>query len=106
PSRSPGTICRSSSWSAGLEGLSLARQLAMTTYRSEIDFDERFGRSREDDGRLAIVSYLDHQGRKLVDRFDPATYRVLAGAMDPTTSGRAAAASMLRSPHWPTAGRA
>ena len=66
----------------GLEGLSLARQLAMTTYRSETDFDERFGRSREADGRLSIVSYLEHQGRKLIERFDTATYRVLAGAMD------------------------
>jgi homoserine O-acetyltransferase len=66
----------------GLDGLSLARQLAMTTYRSERDFDERFGRSVEDDGRPSIVSYLDYQGRKLVDRFDAATYRTLAGAMD------------------------
>jgi homoserine O-acetyltransferase len=66
----------------GLEGLALARQLAMTTYRSEADFEERFGRGFEADGRPAIVSYLDHQGQKLVDRFDPATYRVLAGAMD------------------------
>jgi homoserine O-acetyltransferase len=66
----------------GLEGLALARQLAMTTYRSEADFEERFGRRREEDGRPAIVSYLDHQGQKLVDRFDPATYRILAGAMD------------------------
>jgi homoserine O-acetyltransferase len=66
----------------GLDGLALARQLAMTTYRSEADFDERFGRSIEPDGRPAIVSYLDHQGRKLVDRFDAATYRILAGAMD------------------------
>ena len=54
----------------------------MTTYRSEADFDERFGRTVEPDGRPSIVSYLDHQGRKLVDRFDPATYRILAGAMD------------------------
>jgi homoserine O-acetyltransferase len=66
----------------GLDGLSLARQLAMTTYRSEADFEERFGRSTEPDGQPSIVSYLDHQGRKLVDRFDPATYRILAGAMD------------------------
>ena len=66
----------------GLDGLALARQLAMTTYRSEADFAERFGRRLEDDGRPAIVSYLDHQGQKLVDRFDPATYRILAGAMD------------------------
>ena len=66
----------------GLEGLSLARQMAMTTYRSELDFDERFGRSHEPDGRLSIVSYLEYQGRKLVDRFDAATYRVLTAAMD------------------------
>ena len=66
----------------GLDGLALARQLAMTTYRSETDFEERFGRSTEPDGLPSIVSYLDHQGRKLIDRFDPATYRVLAGAMD------------------------
>lgn len=66
----------------GDEGLGIARQLAMTTYRSEADFDARFGRQREADGRFSVVSYLDHQGRKLVDRFDGHTYRVLAGAMD------------------------
>ena len=66
----------------GDDGLALARELAMTTYRSEADFDERFGRSTEPDGRPAIVSYLDHQGAKLVDRFDGDTYRILVGAMD------------------------
>ncbi len=66
----------------GLDGMALARELAMTTYRSEADFDERFSRDLEADGRPSIVSYLDHQGRKLIDRFDPATYRILAGAMD------------------------
>lgn len=66
----------------GDDGLALARELAMTTYRSEDDFDERFGRRYEDDGRPSIVSYLDHQGRKLVERFDGDTYRTLAGAMD------------------------
>ena len=66
----------------GLDGLALARQLAMTTYRSETDFDDRFGRDVGADGRASIVSYLDHQGRKLIDRFDPGTYRVLTAAMD------------------------
>jgi homoserine O-acetyltransferase len=66
----------------GDDGLALARELAMTTYRSETDFDERFGRSIEPDGRPSIVSYLDYQGAKLVDRFDGDTYRILAGAMD------------------------
>jgi len=72
----------------GLGGLSLARQLAMTTYRSETDFAERFGGSLEGDGRPSIVSYLDYQGEKLVDRFDPATYRILVGAMDGHDIGR------------------
>ncbi len=66
----------------GDDGLALARQLAMTTYRSEADFDERFGRRLEPDGRRSIVSYLDYQGMKLVERFDGDTYRTLAGAMD------------------------
>ncbi len=72
----------------GEEGLALARQLAMTTYRSESDFDERFGRTVESDGTPSIVSYLDHQGDKLVERFDPATYRVQAEAMDRHDAGR------------------
>jgi homoserine O-acetyltransferase len=72
----------------GLGGLSLARQLAMTTYRSETDFAERFGGTLEPDGRPSIVSYLDHQGGKLLDRFDPATYRILVGAMDSHDIGR------------------
>jgi homoserine O-acetyltransferase len=72
----------------GVDGMALARQIAMTTYRSETDFDERFGRRTEPDGRHSIVSYLDHQGRKLAERFDPDTYRVLASAMDRHDIGR------------------
>ncbi len=66
----------------GADGLDLARRLAMTTYRSEQDFDHRFGRATEPDGTPSITSYLAYQGRKLVGRFDPETYRVLVGAMD------------------------
>jgi homoserine O-acetyltransferase len=72
----------------GEDGLDLARQLAMTTYRSEADFDRRFGREHEVDGRFSVTSYLDHQGHKLVDRFDPDTYRVLVRAMDGHDIGR------------------
>mgnify|MGYP003348198453 CR=1 FL=1 len=43
----------------------LARQLAMTTYRSAADFDGRFGRGTVPDGRFAVASYLDYQGEKL-----------------------------------------
>jgi homoserine O-acetyltransferase len=59
----------------------LARQLAMTTYRSEADFDERFSRTAEADGRPSIVSYLDHRGAAH-RAVDGDTYRVMAGAMD------------------------
>jgi homoserine O-acetyltransferase/O-succinyltransferase len=72
----------------GWEGLALARQLAMTTYRSEADFETRFGRTVQDDGRFAISSYLDHQGVKLLERFDPDTYRVLVRVIDSHDLGR------------------
>lgn len=72
----------------GAEGMALARQLAMITYRSDADLDGRFGRRQEGDGAFAISSYLEHQGRKLLERFDPQTYRVLAEAMDTHDIGR------------------
>ncbi len=72
----------------GADGLDLARRLAMTTYRSELDFDLRFGGRREEDGRHSVVSYLQHQGRRLVDRFDPDTYRTLVRVMDRHDVGR------------------
>ena len=71
----------------GTEGLDLARRLAMTTYRSEADFEHRFGRAVEADGTPSITSYLAYQGHKLVGRFDPETYRVLVGAMDRHDAG-------------------
>ncbi|HYO43446.1 MAG TPA: alpha/beta fold hydrolase [Candidatus Limnocylindrales bacterium] len=72
----------------GADGLAIARQLAMTTYRSEADFEARFGRSVQADGRFAVSSYLDHQGDKLLERFDPDTYRVLVRIMDGHDVGR------------------
>jgi homoserine O-acetyltransferase len=59
-------------------GLELARQLAMTTYRSEVDFDTRDG----------IGSYLEHQGVKLRHRFHAGSYAALAGAMNAHDVGR------------------
>ena len=59
-------------------GLELARQLAMTTYRSEVDFDTR------DD----IGSYLEHQGEKLRHRFHAGAYAALVTAMNAHDVGR------------------
>jgi homoserine O-acetyltransferase len=72
----------------GMDGLDLARQLAITTYRSEIDFEQRFSGRVEPDGTPSIVSYLRHQGRKLLERFDEDTYRTLVRAMDTHDIGR------------------
>jgi homoserine O-acetyltransferase len=72
----------------GEDGMALARQLAMTTYRSEADFDIRFGHRFEPGGTPSIVSYLEYQGRKLVERFDHDTYRALVQAMDSHDIGR------------------
>jgi homoserine O-acetyltransferase len=72
----------------GRDGLDLARQLAITTYRSEIDFEQRFTGRLELDGTPSIVSYLRHQGRKLLERFDEDTYRCLVHAMDTHDIGR------------------
>ncbi len=63
-------------------GLSAARMMAMLSYRSFPSFEERFGRRSQSAGQFAIESYLHHQGRALVDRFDPASYVTLTRAMD------------------------
>jgi homoserine O-acetyltransferase len=63
-------------------GLGAARMMAMLSYRSFPSFEERFGRRVQSADQFAIESYLQHQGRSLVDRFDPASYVTLTRAMD------------------------
>jgi homoserine O-acetyltransferase len=75
----------------GAEGLDLARQLAMTTYRSEVDFEQRFAGPSRADGTPSVVSYLRHQGRKLLERFDEDTYRLSSWRWTRTTSAAIAA---------------
>jgi homoserine O-acetyltransferase len=67
-------------------GLSLARQIAMISYRAFPSFNQKFGRKIqngiEDRKQFQIESYLDYQGEKLIKRFDANTYLYLANAMD------------------------
>lgn len=73
------------------QGLAVARMIAMNTYRSWASFDQRFGRQLQLDraGRpFSIVSYLQHHGDKLVERFDANTYITLTHAMDSHDVGR------------------
>jgi homoserine O-acetyltransferase len=85
------------------QGLALARQIAMLSYKSAELFDERFGRkpnrNGEDPwspdkpeegsgeagligGRFDIAGYLDHQGERFHERFDANSYLAILRAMD------------------------
>ena len=62
-------------------GLATARMMAMISYRSYTEFEERFARERNG-GVFAAQEYLRRHGERLVERFDANTYLTLIGAMD------------------------
>lgn len=73
------------------EGLAVARMLGMITYQSDPSMHRKFGREVVDE-RLnepytlsklfQVESYLEYQGKKLVERFDANTYLRLTRALD------------------------
>jgi len=70
-------------------GLSIARMMAHITYLSEDALTEKFGRQAQpavDEPGLgihfAVESYLDHQGKSFVERFDALSYLYLTRVMD------------------------
>ncbi len=75
-------------------GLAIARRFAHLTYRGEVELDTRFGNGAQDDedpaggGRYAVQSYLEHQGDKLLARFDAGSYVVLTEALNSYDVGR------------------
>lgn len=65
--------------------LSLARQLAMTTYRGAVEFAERFDVEPEVSGgrgRFAVAEYLESQGARFVARFDARRFLALSESID------------------------
>jgi homoserine O-acetyltransferase len=91
------------------QGLALARQIGMLSYKSGELLEERFGRNPNrngedpwalDDqggglggGRFDIGGYLDHQGQRFIDRFDANAYLAILRTMDtwdPLRGGRSA----------------
>jgi homoserine O-acetyltransferase len=73
--------------------LSLARQIAMITYRSPAEMQARFGRAlkeqpESEQRHFEVESYLDYQGEKLIRRFDPNSYIKLLKILDAHDIGR------------------
>lgn len=67
------------------EALSLARQLAMTTYRGSAEFGKRFAGApelREDRFHFPVEDYLEHAGRRFVERFDANRFLGLSESID------------------------
>jgi homoserine O-acetyltransferase len=78
-------------------GLGLARQIAMLSYKSPGLFAQRFARNPNRDGedpwssadsaglvggRFDIAGYLDHQGKRFIDRFDANAYLAILRTME------------------------
>lgn len=89
-------------------GLATARMMAMISYRSQHEFGQRFGRSLMPVNGAAPLyaaeSYLRHQGKKLVRRFDANCYVHLTHQMDShdVARGRGEYEEVLRSIEQPT----
>jgi homoserine O-acetyltransferase len=67
------------------DALSLARQLALTTYRSSEEIGRRFAGGAEYRGgrfHLPVEDWLEHHGRKFVARFDANRYLALSESID------------------------
>jgi len=79
-----------------LGGLSVARQVAMVSYRTPLGYHKKFGRALTDESGPAygsrapwqVKSYLEYQGKKFLERFDPVTYVKLTEQMDSHDVGR------------------
>lgn len=67
------------------EGVSLARMLAMTTYRSAKEFEARFAHPPawvEGTVRAAVDSYLEHHGARMAERTTADAYEALCASVD------------------------
>jgi homoserine O-acetyltransferase/O-succinyltransferase len=93
-------------WQGGLylpqkppqQGLALAREIAMLSYKSPELFEERFARNPNRNGedpwgldndgggliggRFDIAGYLDHQGKRFIERFDANAYLAILRTME------------------------
>ena len=72
------------------KGLAIARMIGHITYLCEESMHKKFGRRFQHSGRpnfdfnidFQVESYLEHQGRSFVDRFDANSYLYITKAVD------------------------
>ncbi len=72
------------------KGLGIARMIGHITYLSEEVMRDKFGRSLRESSdysfdfhpEFSVETYLDHQGRRFVERFDANCYLYITRAMD------------------------
>ena len=68
-------------------GMKLAREIGTITYRSGPEWEDRFARQRAADAPtfgpdFEVESYLEHQGEKFCEQYDPNSYLYISKAMD------------------------
>lgn len=65
-------------------GLSLARQLAILSYRTPAEFAQRFGAATVEHGRVRVAAegYLEHCGAKFVAKTSPTAFLRLSESID------------------------
>lgn len=90
-------ICNDPKWMNGhyskssppIDGMRLARKIGMSSYRSSIEWEERFGNRRANETtdhpfafEFTVESYLRAVATRFADRFDANAYLYLSRAMD------------------------
>jgi homoserine O-acetyltransferase/O-succinyltransferase len=75
---------RGGRYAAQPKGLALAREIATISYRSPESFELTQARrpSKLDPNKFAMQTYLEHQGEKLLERFDANSYLSISRALD------------------------
>lgn len=69
-------------------GMKVAREIGTITYRSGPEWEKRFGRKRSTEGPptlaadFEVESYLEYQGEKFCEQYDPNSYLYVSKAMD------------------------
>ena len=90
------------------QGLAVARQIGMVSYRTHAGYNQKFGRDMQapkdgqkvkdvaygKDANWKVKSYLQYQGVKFLTRFDPITYVKMTEQMDSHNVARGRGASL------------